>query len=512
MAIVLPHGVLFRPGDEADIRKNLIDRNKIEAIIGLPSEIFFGTPIATIVMILKANRDNTDVLFIDASKYASKDGKQKKLRASDIKRIFDAVISRPKEIEKFARLVSKEEIRANDYDLNIPKYVDSSDELEQWDLYSLMLGGVPRAEIEALKNYWEVMPQLRADLFEAKEYAHCKTDDISSLIRNHKDVESFNKKYERYFTDYEQFLTGRLIDKMLEINTAKEIDILGDDLFARLKDIPLLDRYAAFQALSDCWEQTSTDLEIIQTEGQDALKKVEPNMVPVKNDDEADEVQKGWRGRIMPFELVQKLYLKEYLEKVESLQAQLAEVVAEVESLKEEITKEDADIVNEDGDAFDSKKIKTQLKLLLKEHKKRNVNDLPDFDEGTMEAHVVALTLNAEKQKALKAEIKEALFDIEQKTIYTIESLTEEQIRELLRHKWVLPVVNAVKDEQNKVISNLIDRVETLVNKYSSTLNDVENDIAESESKLSGMIDSLRGNEYDMIALESLQKLFDHGK
>ena len=134
MAIVLPHGVLFRPGDEAEIRKNLIERNKIEAIIGLPADIFFGTPIATIVMVLKANRDNTDVLFIDASKYASKDGKKKKLRSSDIKRIFDAVTTRPTEIEKFARLVSLKEIRENEYDLNIPKYVDSSDAVEKWDL------------------------------------------------------------------------------------------------------------------------------------------------------------------------------------------------------------------------------------------------------------------------------------------------------------------------------------------------------------------------------------------
>lgn len=241
MAIVLPHGVLFRPGDEEEIRKNLIEQDKIDAIIGLPADIFFGTPIATIVMVLKANRDNSDVLFIDASKYAAKDGKKKKLRASDIKRIFDAVTTRPSEVKKFARLVSKQEIRENEYDLNIPKYVDSSDAVEQWDLNSTLLGSVPRTEIELLKEYWEVMPGLKAALFPEGEYVECPVADIPATINEHEDVKTFHSSFDSSFGDYEQYLTEQLIGGMLTMNVAKEVDILGEDLFHRLQTVPLLD-------------------------------------------------------------------------------------------------------------------------------------------------------------------------------------------------------------------------------------------------------------------------------
>lgn len=512
MTIVLPHGVLFRPGDEAEIRKNLIERNNIEAIIGLPADIFFGTPIATIIMVLKANRDNSDVLFIDASKYASKDGKKKKLQASDIKRIFDAVTSRPAEVKKFARLVSLKEIRDNEYDLNIPKYVDSSDAVEQWDLYASLLGGVPRTEIDLLKEYWDVMPGLKTALFPDGEYVECAVADIPSAVNEHEDVKKFHASYETAFGDYEHYLIAQLIDGMMTMNVAKEVDILGDDLFRRLESVPLLDRYAAYQALSDCWEQTATDIEIIQTEGREVLTKVEPNMVLVKNGDDEDEVQRGYRGRIMPFELVQETLLPEYLAKVKELQDKLSEIVSEASALSEEISEEDADILNDDGDAFDNKKVKAQLKLMLKEYKKKKVDDLPDFPEGSMEAHVVALTKNAEEQKQLKAEIKVAQADLEAKTIFTIEALTEEQIRLLLKLKWVMPVVDAVKAEHSGVVSTLIERVEALVKKYAVTLNDVENEIAESESKLSEMIASLRGNEFDMKALQSLQTLLNPNK
>lgn len=512
MAIVLPHGVLFRPGDEAEIRKNLIDKDKIEAIIGLPADIFFGTPIATIVMVLKANRDNSDVLFIDASKYASKDGKKKKLQASDIKRIFDAVTTRPSEVAKFARLVSKKEIRDNEYDLNIPKYVDSSDAVEQWNLYSTLLGGVPRSEINLLKDYWKVMPELKTDLFPEGEYVECAVADIPTAINEHKNVKTFHSSYDHAFGDYEQYLFDQLIGGMLTMNVAKEIDILGADLFRRLQTVPLLDRYAAYQALSDCWEQTSTDIEIIQTEGREVLTAIEPNMVVVKNGDEEDEIQKGWKGRIMPFDLVQKTLLPEYLERVKGFQDQLNEKIGEIAVLLEEAGEDDAEILNEDGDTFDNKKVKTQLKLILKEYKKRKYTDLPEFPEGSMEAHVVALTKNADDQKQLKAEIKAAQAELEEKTIFTIESLTEDQIQLLLRLKWVMPVVEAVKAEHSKVISTLIDKVTGLVKKYAVTLNDVENSIAESESKLSGMIDSLHGDDFDMKALQSLQNLLNHGK
>lgn len=152
MTIVLPHGVLFRGGEEGEIRKNLIEQNHIDAIIGLPSNIFFGTGIPTIIMILKQKRENTDVLVVDASKGFIKSGKNNKLRASDIKRIVDVVINR-ENVANFSRVVSRDEIRNNNYNLNIPRYVDSSEKTESWDIFTTMFGGIPKSELEDLSDF-----------------------------------------------------------------------------------------------------------------------------------------------------------------------------------------------------------------------------------------------------------------------------------------------------------------------------------------------------------------------
>lgn len=559
MAIVLPHGVLFRPGDEAEIRKNLIEKDKIEAIIGLPADIFFGTPIATIIIVLKANRDNSDVLFVDASKYSSKEGTKKKLLASDIKRIFDTVIHRPAEVEKFARLVSKDEIRVNNYDLNIPKYVDSSEELEPWNLYSLMLGGVPRDEINILNRYWDVFPNLKVELFPNGEYVNCKVNNICDAINNNSEVKAYEQLFAEIFKDYEQYLSIQLIDNLFAVNTAKEVDILSEDLFNRLENIPLLDRYAAYQALSECWEQISTDVEIIQTEGKDVLTKVEPNMVVVKNGDETDEVQKGMRGRIMPFEIVQSIYLPKELQQLEDLENKLATMNSDLATIVEEATEDDLAFMNEDGDKIDNKKLTIEYKSVLetvsspeiltlqeymtlrsKKEKESFISDHPeiqwgdmtstkdgtysktevakyishlqsksDFQEDSYEGHVVRVFRLLSESKQVKSEIKNAREDLEFKTIATIEALTEEQIKNLLRHKWVFPIVNSVKEEHSKVIRTLIDKVKKLVEKYAVTLNDLESDIQKTEATLSTMLSQLRGSDNDMLAISTLNSLLN---
>ena len=194
MTIVLPHGVLFRGGEEGEIRKNLIENNHIDTIIGLPANIFFGTGIPTIIMVLKQKRENTDTLIIDASKGFIKEGKNNKLRASDIKRIADTVIKR-ESVDKFSKVVTREEIRNNDYNLNIPRYVDSSESAESWDIYASMFGGIPVAEIEELKEYWEAFPTLKNALFTDSDipYVEVATEDIKQTIKKHEDVVSLKK-------------------------------------------------------------------------------------------------------------------------------------------------------------------------------------------------------------------------------------------------------------------------------------------------------------------------------
>ena len=202
MTIVLPHGVLFRGGEEEKIRRNLVERNHIDAIIGLPANIFYGTGIPTIIMVLRQKRENTDTLIIDASKGFIKEGKNNKLRACDIRKIVDTVIKRV-DVPKYARRVSKEEIRKNEYNLNIPRYVDSSEPTESWDVYASMFGGIPEEELNALSSYWNVFPSLKQDLFTTDgKCSHIKVDDLKSTILANADVQKYLKEYNTIFTDY----------------------------------------------------------------------------------------------------------------------------------------------------------------------------------------------------------------------------------------------------------------------------------------------------------------------
>ena len=301
MTIVLPHGVLFRGGEEGEIRKNLIENNNIDTIIGLPANIFFGTGIPTIIMVLKQKRENTDILIVDASKGFEKDGKNNKLRASDIKRIVDAVVNRV-DIEKFSKVVSRETVRENDYNLNIPRYVDSSEKPESWDIYASMFGGVPKSELDDLSEYWRAFPTLKNELFERinDKYVELKTEDVKSAIKDHPEIQAFLNNYHSAFDNFADYLSEELKKSMEGVNISKEKAVLSNDIFRRLKDVSLVDAYEAYQILDDSWSSISVDLEIIQTEGFESVRQVDPNMVVKKKNGKDTEVQDGYIGHILP--------------------------------------------------------------------------------------------------------------------------------------------------------------------------------------------------------------------
>ena len=242
MTIVLPHGVLFRGGEEGDIRRNLIEKNKIDAIIGLPANIFFGTGIPTIIMVLKQKRENTNVLIVDASKGFEKVGKNNRLRASDIKRITDVVTKRLS-VDGFSRVITRDEIRLNDYNLNIPRYVDSSEKPESWDIYSSMFGGIPANEISDFDAYWEAFPRLKEALFsfDNSSYARLKISDIKNTVAVHPDVTEFVRHYTSAFDGFDSYLCQELVQAINGVNISKEEAVLSDDIFRRLHNIPLVD-------------------------------------------------------------------------------------------------------------------------------------------------------------------------------------------------------------------------------------------------------------------------------
>ena len=474
MTIVLPHGVLFRGKagkdgakgeDEYEIRKNLIENNKIDAIIGLPANIFFGTGIPTIIMVLRQNRENNDVLIIDASKHFSKVGKQNKLLASDIKRIIDVVTER-KSVEKFSRVVSKEEIRNNDYNLNIPRYVDSSEDAEYYDIFATVSGGIPAPEVEKFESYWNTFPTLKNELFNTANdsYYELKSEQIREVALANKDVKNFEEDYKKSFESLKAFLKSELIDNLKFLNANKEEDLIAQQIFDRLQNVSLVDKYEAYQSLDDEWQKIAIDLEIISTEGIEACRKVEPNLVMKGK----DEVQDGWKGRIMDFALVQKMYFASELEnieeqnrKLEAKSSALAELIPETEEDEEEI------------ELTDEQK---------KQQKKLN-----------------------DEVKAIRKEIAKLTKELEEKTIKKIEGLTDSEINALLEEKWILPLCTSLNEMPGKVVDDFVSSLTKMTEKYSETLSSIGNEIKQTQQELFELMDELTGNDFDMKGLENLK-------
>ena len=497
MTIVLPHGVLFRGGTEGEIRTNLIENNHIDAIIGLPANIFFGTGIPTIIMVLKQKRDRDDVLIVDASKGFEKIGKNNKLRASDIKRIVDAVTNR-EEISGFSKVVSRKDIRENDFNLNIPRYVDSSEKAESWDIYATMFGGIPNNELDDLNSYWAVFPELRDGLFMAvnEDYSDFKTESIRDCIGKSSGVDAFKKQFASAFDGFDDFLRKELLDDTAGISVSSEERVIADEIFKRLSGVPLIDKYAAYQLLDDAWKKIAVDIEIIQTEGFEATKIVDPHMIIKKDKNKKDvEVQDGWVGRILPFDLVQSHYFGSEIASVQEDERSLQEAESLCEELLESLPEDELgkDFVKEDNDGFVWAEVKKAIK------------------DKTVDNDVLEILVKADETNKLCSKLKKQIkvkneaLHLDTKT--KIESLTNEQVYDLLFDLWVTPLKRDILRMPEQIIQDLYSKLDKLDSKYKVTFSDVEGQIEESEKELIKMLAQLNGSDSDISGIKELRRL-----
>lgn len=514
MAIVLPHGVLFRGGEEGTIRKALIENDHLETIIGLPSNIFFGTGIPTVILVLRQKRESSDVLFVDASRGFSKEGKNNKLRACDIKKITDVVIGRAT-VPGFSRLVPKTELQsqANDYNLNIPRFVDSSEPPESWDLYACMFGGIPQGELDALTEAWQVFPGLRTALFiqDDTPYAQSKAANLAQATREHPEVKQFSQAFTTAFAGFKPWLHDALIAKMLTLQVPRQEALICKALFtqlAKVGTVPLIDKYQAYQVLDDHWQPIAIDLEILQTEGIDAARVVDPNYVTKKKDGKDVEVQEGWKGRILPFELVQLAHHKKELEALREKEARLGDVTAKVEELLESFSDEDKakETFNEAGDKFVAAAVAKESKQLVAEAESSGA-----FDPDSYEAKIIQAAKELAKEKALKTAIKKDAAALHLKTKATIEQLSDPQVHALLESKWIAPLVDELHRLPGLVVDGLIGKLEALVDKYRITYADNARDIRQAENALASMLDELDGSELDRKGIAELKTLLAGG-
>ena len=538
MSIILPHGVLFRGGEEGAIRQKLIDKNNIDTIVGLPSNIFFGTGIPTIIMFLKKERTNSDILFIDASRGFIKDGNKNKLRPSDIKRISDTIINRT-EIDKYSCLVSKEEVIANDYNLNIPRYVDSSDEPEQWDVLATMSGGIPKAELKQFEDIFNVLPELYDELFRevSDKYVELKTNDIHELFMNSPSVATFKENYRVAFNGFNDYLKELLIMNVESVHPTLTKDEVILKIFDRYDNIPLVDKYQAYGILNDTWTDIANDIEVIRTDGlYTATRAVDPNMVVKKKDGIEIEVPDGEKGRIFPFELIQDTLLKDAKGQLAILENRQIEIQEELTSLIETLNEDEGeyDVLNDTNDKFVAKATKDALNLqfetietsemailaefltvsgkngqlaFMAKYPELKWNDMALKKDGTpsnkaVNDYVKALQAgyifdedsfgyklsNAirlmDEEKEVKKEIKDQINSLAELTSNTIKNLTNEQVEELLYAKWLEPMKSGIRGLVDKLFKELETKLFALHDKYATTMVDIQKDIQTSNKEL----------------------------
>jgi type I restriction enzyme M protein len=569
MTIVLPHGVLFRGGEENTIRKNLIDKNKIDSIIGLPENIFFGTGIQTIILVLKKHRDNTDVLFVDASKSFKKIGNKNVLQASDIKKIVDTVIQR-KKVEKFSHIATLQDIKNNEYSLNISRYVDSNEKAEKWDIYATMFGGIPKNELEDYTNIWGAFPELYDELFDEfnRDYVKLKSEDVSSLLESNDDIINFKVEYKNAFRDFDSYLFSQLIENVAEVKLANEEEILALDIFSRLDSFKLIDKYDAYQILDDAWKDISGDIEILQKESFDSVRIVDPNMVTKKVNGKDTIVQDGWVGRIIPFDLVQSTILKEEKDKLTKLENRLTEVqdlLGEIISTLSEAEGE-YDVLNDSNDKFVLKDVNSELSELYKDietpeftalreyvallDSKGSKKEKIEFISNHPEVNWSAITINAsgtynkkdvmnyissiqtnyefpkesfasklsstvmllEEEKDLKKKIKEGKDELHMLTKNTIENLSDEQANELLKLKWIDPLVESIRKLPDVLIKKISKKMSLLQQKYAKTFVEVSDEIENSKNELVIFLEELTGSEFDMRGISEFKMLLNGDK
>jgi type I restriction enzyme M protein len=493
-AVILPHGVLFRGNAEAAIRQNIIERKWIKGIIGLPANLFYGTGIpACIIVIDKENTETRKGIFmIDASKGFIKDGNKNRLREQDLHKIVDA-FNKQWEIAKYSRLVPFEEIEKNEYNLNIPRYIDTQETEDKQDLDAHLNGGVPTRDIDELAEYWEVYPNIRAELFKAlrENYVALSIpkEEIKNHILNHKDFVEYNEKINLIFETFKKDNLDRLNGINVKTAPKKFIHELSEDLLLKYADKPLMNRYKIFQHLMNYWAETmKDDLYILIEDGWKANTK----RILEKNKS-GKEVDKGWTCDLIPKNLVIQRYLAEEAKKLTDLEAELETTQAEMTSLEEEHSAEEAAFGELD------KINKANVKQLIKELNNTPQPAMaaePDEKYGADEHEPLEIAEQwlayYEKNSLLKKALKIQEKKLDQKTLEQFGKLDETDVRQLvIEDKWLMQLQDDIQSEIDAISQRLTSRIKELAGRYGSKLGTLATETENLEAKVATHLEKM---------------------
>ncbi|WP_079868795.1 type I restriction-modification system subunit M [Mycobacteroides abscessus] len=491
-AIILPHGVLFRGNAEATIRTRLLKQGFIKGIIGLPANLFYGTGIPACIVILdKENAQaRTGVFMIDASKGFMKDGNKNRLRSQDIHKIVDT-FNKQIEIDRYSRMVPMSEIAdpKNDYNLNIPRYIDASEPEDLQDLSAHLHGGIPNDDLDALAPYWDAFPQLRSQLFKPNRPGYSDlTIDVSQVQQTILDSPEFQKFAEEakaltidWFTAHRDTLAA--IDQNTTPNEL--IAAISDNLLARFKPVPLLDEYDVYEQLMTYWHaQMHDDVFLIMNDGWlDAAKPRKTIEDKERKLSETPDLVIGsgrsatkYKMDLIPPALIVARYFADEQAKIDELTAAAEEATRAVEEYVEEHAVEDGLL----ADAMDDDKISKALVAA----RLKAIRTGGDPEEIKALQHASKL-YNAES--AAKKAVKDAQADLDLATLKKYGALTEEDIKTLVfDDKWQATVVRRVAGEVEALTLDLVARIQQLGERYAETVSDLDAELEKLEAKVAG--------------------------
>ena len=489
-AVILPHGVLFRGGAEAAIRREVVSRGYIKAIIGLPANLFYGTGIPACIIVLdKENASARKGIFmVDASKAFIKDGNKNRLRAQDIHKIVDA-FTRLAEIPRYSRMVSLTEISdaKNDFNLNLPRYIDSTEPEDLQDIDGHLRGGIPNRDIDALENYWQVFPAVRATLFKKADrpgYTQLRVPigEVKAAIFGHAEFTAYNESATRLFKKWRMDSVPRLRGIAKGGKPKALIEMLSEDLLATFEKARLLDAYDVYQHLMDYWAETmQDDVYMIVSDGwREAAKPrliIEDKEKKTKEKPDFTVGKMKYKAELIPTALVIARYFAAEQTAIEKLEAEVAASEQALEEMAEENGGEDGllEAAKNDKDKLTKASVAARLKDIQ--------GDADAADERKVLNDYLAL---AEKAAATGAKVGDAQAALLLKVAAQYGKLTEDEIKTLVvDDKWLATIAAAVQGELDRVSQTLTGRIRQLAERYATPLPQLTGEVAALETKVS---------------------------
>lgn len=458
-AVILPHGVLFRGNAEGEIRRNIINKGYIKGIISLPPNLFYGTSIPACIIVLDKENASTrkGIFIIDASKGFMKDGNKNRLRHQDIRKIVE-VFNAQLEVPKYSRMVQTAEIRENEFNLNIPRYIDSSEPEDLQDIEAHLKGGIPNRDIDGMAQYWHVFPSLKAELFTPstrENYSELKIEavKISNTIHQNAEFASFIQQVTALFQAWAERKTPKLNGLQIGDKPRELIETLSEDILQTFKDVHLIDKYDIYQYLMDYWtDPMQDDVYIIVNDGWVANKE------------------------LIPAELIIARYFKTEQETNAQLESEKDVLTAQKEEMEEENSGEEGALEELRSDKGKISKIEVAKRV-------KEIKNDEDFSDELTILNTYLSLLEQEMEAGRK--IKEAQKELNAKVIKKYTMISEDEVKMLvIDDKWISTLHDEIVREMGKTSQNLTAWVKELADRYANTMPELSNRVEELEARV----------------------------